>query len=292
MIPRLPFGHTGHKSSRIIFGGYALSNTTQAEADKILEILLEYGVNHIDTACMYGDSEKRIGPWMESHRDDFFIATKTRRRSYEEAWKDLERSLKHLKIDQIDLWQIHGLTNQGGWKRVMGKGGALEALVQAREEGLVRFLGVTGHGDKVPMMHRQSLEYFDFDSVLLPYNYVLMQKSRYALAFDDLVALCSKKNVAVQTIKSISRRPWGKHEKTHNTYFYEPLDNQHAIDRTVHWALGLENSFVITAGDIKLVPMMLDAANRFKKSPSNDDMDALVEEFDIQPAVFSMNDLK
>ena len=155
MIHKQPFGRTGHDSTRIIFGSYALSNATQAEADRILELLLEYGVNHIDTAAMYGNAEKRIGPWMEKHRDDFFIGTKSRRRSYEGAWKDLQRSLNRLQVDSIDLWQMHGLTNPVSWEKVMGPGGALEAFLEARDEGMVRFLGVTGHGNKVPAMHKQ-----------------------------------------------------------------------------------------------------------------------------------------
>ena len=196
MIHKQPFGRTGHDSTRIIFGSYALSNATQAEADRILELLLEYGVNHIDTAAMYGNAEKRIGPWMEKHRDDFFIATKSRRRSYEGAWKDLQRSLNRLQVESIDLWQMHGLTNPVSWEKVMGPGGALEAFVEARDKGLVRFLGITGHGDKVPAMHRQSLERFDFDSVLLPYNYLQMKNPKYANNFNELVELCRRRNTA------------------------------------------------------------------------------------------------
>ncbi len=292
MIPRQPFGRTEHTSTRIIFGSYALSGATQAQANHTLGILLEYGINHIDTAPMYGNAEKRIGKWMEQHRDDFFVATKSRKRSNEGAWKDLHNSLERLKVDHIDLWQMHGLTNPAGWEKVMGSGGALEAFIKARDEGLVRFLGVTGHGEKVPAMHTQSLERFDFDSVLLPYNYLLMQNPRYATDFNELVELCRKRNVAVQTIKSVSRRPWGTRPRTHNTYFYEPLENQIAIDKSVHWALGLSDSFVITAGDMQTLPKMLDAATRFEEQPSETEMDTLVDEYDMQEAAFSMSDLK
>jgi len=283
MILRNQFGRTGHASTRIIFGAYALSKATQAEADRILYMLLECGVNHIDTAPMYGNAEKVIGPWLGKHRNDFFVATKTRRRSRLGALDDLKRSLERLRVDYVDLWQMHGLTNPAGWEKVMGPEGALEAFIEARDKGLVRFLGVTGHGSKVPAMHKRSLERFNFDTVLLPYNYLLMQNPRYAADFNELVGLCRKRNVAVQTIKSIARRPWGSRPKTYNTYFYEPLETQDAIDKSVHWSLGFLDSFLITAGDMQLLPKMLDAANRFEKRPSDIEMSAIVEEFDIQP---------
>jgi aryl-alcohol dehydrogenase-like predicted oxidoreductase len=286
MIPKNQFGRTGHISTRIIFGAYALSKATQAEAEPILSMLLEYGINHIDTAPMYGNAEKRIGPWMEQHRENFFIATKSRKRTYKGAWEDLQRSLSRLRVDHIDLWQMHGLTNPVGWEKVMGHDGALEAFIEARDQGLVRFLGVTGHGTKVPAMHRRSLERFDFDSVLLPYNYILMQNPRYTADFNELVGLCSKRNVAVQTIKSIARQPWRSRPKTYNTYFYEPLEAQDAIDKAVHWSLGFPNNFLITAGDMQVLPKMLDAANRFENRPSDKEMSAMVDELEIQP-IFS-----
>lgn len=282
MILRNQFGRTGHASTRIIFGAYALSKATQAEADRILNMLLECGVNHIDTAPMYGNAEKVIGPWLVKHRHDFFVATKTRRRSRSGALDDLKRSLERLRVDYIDLWQLHGLTNPAGWEKVMGPEGALEALLEARDKGLVRFLGVTGHGTNVPAMHTRSLERFDFDTVLLPYNYMLMQNPRYAADFNELVGLCRKRNVAVQTMKSIARWPCGGRSKTYNTYFYEPLEAQDAIDKSVHWSLGFPDSFLITAGDMQLLPKVLDAANRFEKRPSDIEMRAMVDEFDIQ----------
>jgi len=282
MILKNQFGRTGHTSTRIIFGAYALSKATQTEADRILNMLLECGVNHIDTAPMYGNAEKCIGSWMEQHRDDFFLATKSRKRTYKGAQEDLQRSLTRLRVDYLDLWQLHGLTNPTGWGKVMGPEGALEAFIEARDKGLVRFLGVTGHGTKVPAMHTRSLERFDFDTVLLPYNYLLMQNPRYTADFNELVELCRKRNVAVQTMKSIARRPWGSRSKTYNTYFYEPLETQEAIDKSVHWSLGFPDSFLITASDMQLLPKMLDAANRFEKRPSDNEMSAMVDEFDVQ----------
>ena len=283
MIAKQPFGRTGHMSTRIVFGAYALSEATQAEADGVLELLLEYGINHIDTARIYGKAEERIGPWMERHRADFFLATKTRRRTYQGAWDDLRRSLDRLRVDYVDLWQMHTLTGPAGWERAMGAGGTLEAFLEARDKGLVRFLGVTGHGLKAPAMHVRSLERFDFDTVLVPYNYSLMQNPRYAADFDALVTRCRERQVAVQTIKSVARRPWKDRPKTYNTYFYEPLETQEAIDRAVHWVLGHPDTFLITAGDMQILPKVLEAATRFEERPSDAEMAADAEELAIQP---------
>lgn len=282
MIPKNQFGCTGHISSRIIFGSWALYKATQTEADSILNMLLKYGINHIDTAPMYGNAEKCIGSWMVKHREEFFLATKSRKRTYEGAWKDLQRSLDRLRVDHVDLWQLHGLTNSAGWERAMGSEGALEAFIEARDQGLVRFLGVTGHGVKAPAMHKPSLERFDFDSVMLPYNYMLMQDTRYAAAIKELVSSCSKRGVAIQTMKCLAGWPCKGRSKVYNTYFYEPLETQDAIDKSVHWSLGFTDSFVISVGDMQLLPKMLDAADHFKKQPSDTEMNTFTDEFDIQ----------
>jgi len=286
MIAKAVSGRTGHNSSRVLFGAWALRRASQAEADRTLELLLAYGVNQIDAAPMYGGAEKRIGPWMDKHRGDFFLATKTRNRAYEGAWADLQRSLEQLRVDQVDLWQMHGLTNAVGWERAMGPGGALQALIEARDKGLVRFLGVTGHGVKAPAMHLRSLERFDFDTVLLPYNYVLMQNPQYAADFWSLAACCRERQVAVRTMKAIARWPCRGGSRTYNTYFYEPLESQPAIDKAVHWALGEPDLFVASVGDLELLPRMLDAAARFEAPPSEAEMAALVEEHEMRP-VFS-----
>jgi aryl-alcohol dehydrogenase-like predicted oxidoreductase len=283
MISTQEFGRTGHRSTRVIFGAYALSDASQAEADSVLDLLLDHGVNHIDTAPMYGNAEKRIGPWMQTYRDQFFLATKTRSRSYQGAWKDLRNSLEQMKVDHVDLWQMHGLTNPQGWAKAMGSAGALEAFIEAREQGLVRYVGVTGHGGKAPAMHTQSLGRFDFDTVLLPYSYWQMQDTRYAAAFDGLTEICRQRSIAVQTIKSIARRPWGDRPRTFNTYFYEPLTKDDAIEKAVHWALGLRDGFVITAGDMRLLPKELEAADRYVMRPSDTMMNAIADEFGIEP---------
>jgi len=283
MIAKQKFGRTGHESSQIIFGSYALSNATQKGADEVLGILLDYGVNHIDTAPMYGNAEKCIGGWMKKYRDKFFIATKSRSRSYEGAWKNLRRSLERLKVDTLDLWQMHGLTNQAGWEKAMGPGGALEAFLEAKAKGLVRYLGVTGHGNRVAGMHLQSLARFDFDAVMLLYNYRQMQIPKFSADFKRLIKICRERNVAVQTFQSIAWRPIGKEDRKYNMYFYEPLESQEAIERSVHWAMGLVDSFVITPGDMGFISGVLEAAARFTARPSDAQMKSLVEKYDIQP---------
>ena len=207
-IEKRPFGRTGHLSTVTLFGAAALGTVSQADADRTLDLLLEYGVNHIDTAASYGESELRIGPWMARHRQEFFLATKTGQRSYAAAREEIHRSLDRLRVDSFDLIQLHALVHPDEWETAMGPGGALEACVEAREQGLVRFIGVTGHGRTIAAMHRRSLARFDFDSVLLPYSYTLMQDEVYEHDFEQLYKSCQERNVALQTIKSITRGPW------------------------------------------------------------------------------------
>ncbi len=281
MIPQHPFGRTGHNSTRTLFGAAALGRVTQAEADQTLDLLLEYGVNHIDVAASYGDAELRVGPWMRTYRDQFFLATKTEKRTYREAKEELHRSLARLQVSQIDLWQMHILVNPDEWQVAMGPGGALEAFIEAREQGLVRFLGVTGHGVTIADMHRQSLERFDFDTVLLPYNYAMMQNRAYAAAFASLLTLCQERNVAVQTIKSLTRGPWGDKPRTRSTW-YEPFTDQNEIDTAIHWVLNRPGIFLDTVGDIHLLPLVLDAASRFVARPQAE-LDATIAQIPMEP---------
>src|SRR3954469_19966287 len=180
MIERAPFGATGHESSRVIFGAAALGDVSKSDADRALDLLLEHGVNHIDVAASYGDAELRVAPWLSRHPGTFFLATKTGERTYRGAREQIHRSLERLGVDRVDSIQLHNLVDVIEWETALGPGGALEAAIEACEEGLVRFIGVTGHGLSVPEMHRRSLERFPFDSVLAPYNYVQMKDNRYA----------------------------------------------------------------------------------------------------------------
>lgn len=282
MIEKLPFGRTGHSSTRTIFGAAALSQVTQAEADRTLDVLLHYGVNHIDTAASYGDAELRIGPWMGRYRSHFFLATKTDERTYPKARDQIQLSLERLQVDQVDLLQLHNLVDAEEWEIAMGPGGALEAAIEARQQGLVRFIGVTGHGTTVADTHRRALERFDFDSVLLPYSYPMMQNPQYAADFERLLALCQERNVAVQTIKAITRGPWG--DKPHNrATWYEPLEDQGEIDQVVHWVLSRPGIFLATVGDIHLLPKVLDAAARFSAAPSIERIEAEVARIELEP---------
>jgi aryl-alcohol dehydrogenase-like predicted oxidoreductase len=263
-------------SSATIFGGAALSRGTQEDSDKVLELLLKYGVNHIDTAASYGNSEALIGPWMEKYRGDFFLATKTGNRTYEEAWKDINRSLERLRVDRVDLIQLHNLVHPDDWDVAMGDDGALKAVVEAKEQGLTRFVGVTGHGLMIAAMHKRSLDAHPFDSVLLPWNYVLSKEERYGRDFNSLFEICKDRKIAVQTIKSITKGPWAEKSRQRNTW-YEPLEGQGDVDRAVSWILGQGYIFLNTVADVNLLPKVLDAASRFDGKPSEDEMDSMVD---------------
>lgn len=276
MIDHAPFGTTGHDSSRIIFGAAALGSVSQREADRTLDLLVEHGINHIDTAASYGESEVRLGPGLRRHEGSLFLATKTGERRYGPARDEIRRSLERLGVDRVDLIQLHNLVDAVEWEFGLAPGGALEAAIEAREEGLVRFIGVTGHGLSVAAMHRRSLERFPFDSVLLPYNYVQMQDERYARDFEALAATCVDRGVAVQTIKSVALRPWAGRERTTSTW-YEALSHQSDIDKAVHWVMGRSDVFLITPSDVEMA-LVIDAAERFKGRPADGDMDELVDQ--------------
>ena len=281
-IATQPFGRTGHQSTRTLFGAAALSRATQDEADRTMDVLMQYGVNHIDTAARYGDSEVRLGPWMKKYRQQFFLATKTRERTYDGAWDNLRRSLDRLQVDSVDLWQFHNLVEPQEWDVAMGPGGVLEAALEARDQGLIRFIGVTGHGLAIPSMHARSLKRFAFDSVLLPYNYMMMQNPDYVADVESLLATCQERQVAIQTIKSLARGPWDEKPRTRNTW-YEPIEAQADIDRAVHWVLSRPGIFLNTTGDMHLLPRVLDAASRFEAAPPEEEMQAAAEKLELEP---------
>jgi aryl-alcohol dehydrogenase-like predicted oxidoreductase len=282
MIPVQPFGRTGHQSTCLLFGAAAIGNVSQEEADQTMELIREHGINHIDTAASYGDAELRLGPWMETHRDEFFLATKTGERTHAEAYNEIQRSLERLRTDRIDLIQLHNLVDEEEWRTAFSAGGALEAVVEAKNDGLVRFIGVTGHGVTVAAQHLRSLEEYPFDSVLLPYNFPMSRNAGYLAEFEELVAVCADRGVAVQTIKAITRGPWGEQKPTANTW-YEPLTDQEAIDTAVGWVLGREEVFLNTVGDIHLLPKVIDAAERFSQRPNDEQMGKLEAAFGLEP---------
>src|SRR5437868_3143170 len=262
MIAKEPFGSTGHESTRTLFGAAALGSVSHTESEQALELLLEHGINHIDTAASYGDSELRIASWLKRHPGTFFVATKTGERDYKGAKEEFHRSLERLGVDRVDLLQLHNLVDVIDWEFALREGGALEAAVEARDEGLVRFIGVTGHGLPVAAMHRRSLERFPFDSVLLPYNFRQLQDERYAAEFEALAATCAERGVALQTIKSIALAPWDGRPQTASTW-YEPLTDPADIELAVHWVLGRDGVFLNTAADVTLLPHVVAAAESF-----------------------------
>ena len=276
-IEKRPFGSTGHLSSAVIFGAAALGEVDQATADRVLDLLFEFGINHIDTAASYGDAELRIGPWMDSHRDDFFLATKTGQYDYEGARDEIRRSLDHLRTDHVDLIQLHALFHPGDWDQAFGPGGALEAVVEAREEGLARFIGVTGHGWTVAAMHQRSIEHFAFDAVLMPWNWYAAHHETYATDFEATAALCAERGVAVQTIKAIARGPWAAGVEPSHVTWYQPLENEADIRQAVHWLLARPGIFLNSVGDVNLLPAVLRAADELGEAPNDEDMAALSE---------------
>ena len=280
MIPKLQFGRTGHASTRTIFGAVALANVNSKTAEETLNLLFEYGINHIDVARDYGDAELRVGEWMPQHRNKFFLATKTGKRTYKEATDELYDSLKRLQTDYIDLWQMHALFDPAQWEIVMGQGGALEAFIEAKEKGLVRFLGVTGHGYNVSSMHIKSLEKYKFDSVLLPYNYYMMSHKKYAADFNRLLQICKSDNVAVQTIKSLLKGPWGSEGKSHATW-YKPLTDPSDIKASVFYAMSLPGIFINTIGDVGLLPVVLETAASYQNERNDFNVDEVLQKINF-----------
>lgn len=273
MIEKIPFGNTGHQSSRVLFGAAALGGMRQDKADATLSLILDQGINHIDVAASYGEAELRLAPFLADHRTEFFLATKTGDRTRDGAMASIERSLERMQVEQIDLIQFHNLSKDEEWETAMGPGGALEAALAAREQGLVRFIGVTGHGTRIAEMHLKSLARFEFDSVLLPYSLTSMQDTRYAREFEELYALCRTRGVAMQTIKSIARRRWQEGDTSPHFSWYEPIREEAAIRDAVHWVLRRPAIFLNSSSDATLLETILQAACDF--DPDNPgDLDA------------------
>ncbi len=246
-----------------------------------MELILQNGVNHVDTAASYGKSEQLLGDWIRRNGRPFFLATKTDQRTRQAAYDQIRRSLDLLHVPQVDMIQLHALHEEADWVTAFGEGGVIEAVTQARDEGLARFIGVTGHGVPVPEFHLRSLERFDFDAVLLPYNYVMMQNPRYAENFNKVAAVCKERNIAMQTIKGITRSPW-KDVKQNRTTWYRPLEEQADIDLATHWVFGHPQAFLNTAGDINLLPRILDSAHRFQSCPTEEQMQEISQRLEME----------
>lgn len=283
MIERRPFGATGHRSSRVLFGAAGLGSLSPDRATAVLERALRNGVNHIDTAAGYGDSEEKLRPFLSLHRGDVFLATKTGERSASGARADLERSLTRMGVDSIDLVQLHNLVEPDDWQTALGPGGALGALQAAREEGLVRFIGVTGHGLRIPAMHLRSLERFPFDSVLAPLNAPLMADETYARDMRRLIEVCAERDVAVQTIKSVARRRWLDDDRHPHFSWYEPLPAGPALTRAVSYVLSWPTVFLNSSSDVRLLEPILDAAAHHRTAPDPAALAADAAEWGMTP---------
>ena len=282
MLPTQTFGRTGHQSSRAIFGAAALGRMSQQHADETMAVVDAGGINHIDTAADYGDSELRLAPWLAGNRHRVFLATKTGHRSGPEARGQLEASLTRMGVEQVDLIQLHNLVEPDEWETAFAPGGAVEALAKARDEGLCRFIGVTGHGLRIPAMHLRSLQAFDFDTVLFPYNFVLLERPDYRADVEALLDLCAQRQVAVQTIKSIARGRWsGSREGKFS--WYEPLTDPAAIARAVRFVLSNPQVFLNTTSDATLLPAVIASVAEAADfaTPSADELRADIETFGI-----------
>lgn len=270
-LPVAPFGRTGHVSTRLIFGAAALGWTSQERADVALATVAAAGINHIDTAAGYGASEDRLKPFLAEHRDRFYLATKTGERTGVAARSELERSLERMGVDHVDLIQLHNLVEPDEWDVAFGPGGAVEALAGARDEGLARAIGVTGHGLRIASMHLRSLDRFDFDAVLFPYNHVLLANDAYRSDVEALREVCRQRGVAMQTIKSIAKGRWQNDDEPHRAW-YEPLTDPDAIGRAVRFVLATDDLFLNTSSDAALLPMLVAAATGELVAPTEDEL--------------------
>lgn len=283
MLPTAPFGRTGHRSTRVIFGAAALGGMSQGRADATLDAVAGWGINHIDTAASYGASEDRLQPWLATHRGDVFLATKTGARTGDAARAELERSLTRMGVDHVDLVQLHNLVEPDEWDVAHGPRGAVAALARARDEGLTRHIGVTGHGLRIPGMHVRSLERFPFASVLFPYNHSLLADPTYRGDVDALLERCAADEVAAQTIKAVARRRWPADHEGPRFSWYQPLDDAGALARAVRYVLSDERVFLNTTSDARLLPAIVDAASGPLACPTDDELAADEAANDIAP---------
>ena len=286
MIATAPFGRTGHQSTRVIFGAAALGGMSQARADATLELIDRAGVNHVDTAADYGLSEQRLHDWLQDHRSEVFLATKTGQRTGDDARRELERSLERMGVDHVDLIQLHNLVEDDEWRTAFGPDGAAQAMARARDEGLARHIGVTGHGTRIAGMHLRSLEELPFDSVLLPYSAVLVRDPAYRDDFERLRGECRERGVAMQTIKAVARRRWRDDDETRRFSWYEPLRDEGAVERAMRFVLAEPDLFLNTTSDATVLPTVLDIAGRLQEpvaAPSEAEIDADITALGVEP---------
>jgi aryl-alcohol dehydrogenase-like predicted oxidoreductase len=267
-------GRTGHMSSVIIMGTAAFGRVSQDEADAAIDLSLAHGVNHIDVAPSYGDAELRVGPWMPRIRKQIFLGSKTTKRSKQEAWDEMQNTLKRLQVDRVDLYQFHAVTTFADLEAIFAPGGALEAFVQAKKQGLTTYLGITGHGLDAPRIQLEALKRFDLDTVMFPLNFVLMANPQYRKDVEELLAVCAKRDLGVQCIKSICKAPWGERERRYRPW-YEPFDDLVMIKNSIRFTLSQPVTGAPSSADSRLWPSVFDAADRFVPM-SKEEQEALI----------------
>jgi aryl-alcohol dehydrogenase-like predicted oxidoreductase len=259
-------GRLGWMNSVLIFGGAALSEVSREEADRAISLSLEAGVDHFDTAADYGDSELHYGRWMPEIRDEIFLSTKTGEREKDAARRQIEASLERLGVDHVDLIQLHAVNDLEDLDRATRSGGALEAAVEAREEGLVGAVGITGHGHDAPATHLEALRRYPFDTVLTPWNYILSTDAGYSRDFEALLAEVKRQDAGLMTIKTVSRRNWPEGNPTQEqrrATWYEPFEDQEYVDAAVSFVLAREEiTGIPMVGDIGLIGTMIEAQKR------------------------------
>lgn len=268
-------GRTGHESSVVTFGTAGIGRVTQDVADKAIQLILDHGVNHIDIAPSYGEAMERMAPWMPDIRNQVFLGSKTRFRTRDEAWADIESIMKRLNVESFDLFQLHSVIDMDALDQVTAPGGALEALVEMREQGLTKWLGITGHGPHAPSTHLEGLNRFDFDTIMFPVNAAMFRSTEYRRDAEALLAKANARNLGIQTIKMIARGGWGDGERDASTW-YDPHRDQGPIDRALWWLLSQQMHTAPSAGDVNILPKVLDAAERF--SPlSAEEQEAVID---------------
>ena len=282
MIATRPFGRTGHHSTRLLFGAAGIGWIDPRRLDGVFDVLAASGINHIDTAAGYGDAEVRLRPFLAAHRGEYFLATKTGERGGDARAAELERSLERMGVDHVDLIQLHNLVEPDEWDTAFAPGGAVDTLARARDEGLAHAIGVTGHGLRIAAMHRRSLERFDFDSVLLPYNHAVLADQDYRREVEALLATCAERDVAVQAIKSVARRRWDDATAPHASW-YEPLPEGHALARAVAYVWSNEQLFINASSDVSLLPAMVAAAEHPGPPPTDAELAADAESLGVTP---------
>ncbi len=273
-MERRRLGRTGQMSTVVAFGAAGIGRVDQGVADHAIQMALDYGLNHVDVAPRYGDAELRLKPWMPKIRNRIFLGCKTPQRTRDAAKAELHRSLERLGTDRVDLYQLHAVCKLHELDECTAKGGALEALVEAREEGLVRWLGITGHTHDAPATHLEALRRFDFDTVMFPLNFVLWSIPEYRRAAQALLDACRQRDVGVHIIKALAKDPWGDRPKTHTTW-YEPFTDQSIIDQAVAFVLSQPVTTLCSVGDVTVLPKFLAAAERYRPL-SPEAQDALV----------------